>query len=322
MGFMLRPKAIVEDIYSALSEYQKEYARRSPSKYPFSEWDKKREIVKRRLKRLPDAINKAVSSIRIKKKTGRPKKLNLSERTNLFLLIRTLNKSNRDSEYMVHLMKPLLGIDANYKAIERLYSDEMVQMAMHNLFVILLQDEKISGNLSGDGTGYSVMVSKHYASRINKSSKDYKYVFRVIDLDSGMYVAYGYSENSEMDAFKSAMASLSELGLQVDSISLDRYYSSKRVLKLFDTHTNVYVIPKKNIAHVTLEWYRVFKKWFADSHAFIRRYFQRNLNEAAFSSDKRRFGWIIRQVRTDRRIACANAIALLHNLFFIRVKPG
>jgi len=233
-----------------------------------------------------------------------------------------MNKSNRDCEYLIRLMEPLLGCSPGYKTIERLYSDDEVQMAMHNLFILLLRDEPISGNLSGDGTGYSVVITKHYASSVKKASKDYKYAFRIIDLDTGLYVAYGYSEKSEMKAFKSAMRILVELGIQVNSISLDRYYSLKSILKMFDRRTSVYVIPKKNFSHITAEWYRVLRSWTRDVVAYLRRYFQRNLSEAAYSSDKRRFGWIIRQVREDRRAAAANSIALLHNLFFIRVKPA
>jgi len=45
----------------------------------------------------------------------------------------------------------------------------------------------------------------------------------------------------------------------------------------------------------------------------------RNLSEAGFSAEKRRFGWTVRQRREDRQEAATFSIALLHNLFTVRV---
>ncbi|MEE8403478.1 MAG: hypothetical protein V3R93_06965 [Candidatus Hydrothermarchaeaceae archaeon] len=41
-----------------------------------------------------------------------------------------------------------------------------------------------------------------------------------------------------------------------------------------------------------------------------------------FSSDKRRFGWMIRQKRADRLEMAMLSIALFHNIFTVRVKQG
>lgn len=76
------------------------------------------------------------------------------------------------------------------------------------------------------------------------------YVFRVIDNDTGFYVACGYSTRSEMDAFQKAMKMLTEFGIPVDSMSLDKYYSSRKVIRIFDKETMLYLIPKKNLAMV------------------------------------------------------------------------
>jgi len=35
------------------------------------------------------------------------------------------------------------GIDISYKTVERLYSDELVMMALHNLHVLLLKKKRI-----------------------------------------------------------------------------------------------------------------------------------------------------------------------------------
>jgi len=91
----------------------------------------------------------------------------------LFLFTRLMNKSNRDVEDLLELFQPLFSFKVSYKSIERLYSDEEVKLVLHNLFLPLLQDEGVSGNFSGDGTGYSLAIEKHYRSNPKKKSKDY-----------------------------------------------------------------------------------------------------------------------------------------------------
>lgn len=202
-----------------------------------------------------------------------------------------------------------------------LYSDEEVKLVLHNFFLLLIQDEGASGNFSGDGTGYSLTVEKHYRSNPKKKGKDYDYVFRLIDIETGMYVGFGYSKKSEMEAFNKAMRMVEKLGIKIDSISLDKYYSSRKVLKLFDKEVAVYVIPKKNISKLGFEWVRVIRRIAENPMEFLKRYFMRNLSETGFSADKRRFGWMIRQKRADRREMAMFSIALLHNIFTVRVKP-
>ena len=52
----------------------------------------------------------------------------------------------------------------------------------------------------------------------------------------------------------------------------------------------------------------------------MKRYFKRNLSEPGFSVDKRRFEWLIRQKREDRRENALLAVEPWHNLFAIRVR--
>lgn len=313
-------KKVVKDILQTIEETKQKIKEKEKQKYPYTEWERQRVKIRQRLQKLPEYIQNAAGTIQIKYKTGRQKKLNLIQRTTLFLFVRTLNKSNRDFENLLGLLEPLFGFKVSYKYIERLYSDEEVKLALHNLFYLLLHKESISGNFAGDGTGYSLLVSKHYKSNPHKRSKDYKYVFRLIDLDTGMYVAYGYSNRSEMDAFNSAMEMLENHGVEINSIVLDRYYSSRKILKLFGRRTTVFVIPKKNIARIGLEWSRVLRNILEEPAEFVSHYYKRNLSEAGFSSDKRRFGWQIRQVREDRRQTAMSTIALLHNIHSVRVQ--
>jgi transposase len=90
-------------------------------------------------------------------------------------------------------------------------------------------------------------ISKHYesvAKEIKEKAKDdsstleeeeeeqqskrqaFAYTFRLMDLSSWMYIAWGSSLKSEKkDAYDKAMHMLSELDSTLDSVRLDRYYS-------------------------------------------------------------------------------------------------
>jgi transposase len=155
-----------------------------------------------------------------------------------------------------------------------------------------------------------------------KQGKDFLHVFRIIDVDTGLYVACGYFNVSEMEAFQKAMTMLTKLGLPIDSMALDRYYSSRKVIELFKEETVLYLIPKKNIARVGLGWSRIIKRILEDPYLFLKGYYLRCLNESGFSADKRRFGGLVRQKREDRREMALFSIAFLHNIFTVRIRPG
>ena len=56
--------------------------------YPYTEWEHKRAQVKERLHRLPKYIHQAVETINIEEqKMGRPPKLDLEKKVNLFILV-------------------------------------------------------------------------------------------------------------------------------------------------------------------------------------------------------------------------------------------
>lgn len=281
-------------------------------------WELNRKKVKKRLKMLPKYARKAAESVMRPMKPGKPQKLSVYQKLMLFLFTRTFGKSNRDMENILGFFEPFLEISVSYKYIERLYSDEEVKMAMHNLFILLLRDEGISGKLSGDGTGYSLSITKHYRTGVKKESREYRYSFRMIDIDTGMYVGFGYSDRSEMDAFRKAVKMLGSLGIGASSMRLDRYYSSKKVIRMFDRKTKLYLIPKKNLSRLGPEWTGIIKRILADPYGYLKEYFLRNLSESAFSADKRRFGWKIRQRREDRREMAVFAIGVLHNIFSVR----
>jgi len=45
-----------------------------------------------------------------------------------------------------------------------------------------LKEEGISGEFAWDGTDYSLTVTKHYRTNPKKKGKEFRYVFRIIDM--------------------------------------------------------------------------------------------------------------------------------------------
>jgi len=70
---------------------------------------------------------------------------------------------------MLVMFSILTNVDVSYKTIERLYSDEEVLMALHNLHVLILKKKGVNNvDACGDGTGYALTISRHYASTAQK----------------------------------------------------------------------------------------------------------------------------------------------------------
>ena len=310
----------IRELLEILDQTKEEFFKGNKLKeYPFTEWERKRELVRNRLKRLPELVEEAASKVKVHKEKGRKRKIDLSQRTMLFLFARLFGKSNRDMELMITLLKPLFSIDVSYKTIERLYSDEEVKACLYNLFVLLVKEEGNSGNCAGDGTGYGLSITKHYRSEVKKKSKDFRYMFRIIDLDTNFCIGFGYSNYSEKEAFEKAISMVKDLDLELNSLRLDKYYSSKKVIRMFNKEVTLYLLPKRNLCRSGLSWYRILKRILIDPISFLESYYKRNLCESSFSSDKRRFGWRIRQRRDERIEQVIFAISVLHNLFAIRV---
>lgn len=310
-----------KELLQVLDETRENVFKDRKCTYPYTEWEHKRAQVKERLHRLPELIHQAVETInKEEQRMGRPPKLDLEKKVNLFILVRFLAKSNRAVEDALECFQPLFGVDVSYKYIERLYSDPEVKLALHNLFVLLLKDEGISGDFAGDGTGYSVKVESHYRNDPKKFGKKYVHFFSLIDLGTGMYVGCGTSRNSEWDAFSKAVAMLKKIGAVVKSVRLDKYFSTRTVIKMFGRAVSMYLIPKKNLAKVGA-WADILTRMMASPVDFLSEYFHRNVCESGFSSDKGRFGRTIRQRRTDRQETALFSNAFLHNLYAIRINP-
>jgi transposase len=310
-----------KELLQVLDETKEAFFKDRKCVYPYTEWEHKRAQVKERLHKLPEYVHQAVEVInREEQKMGRPPKLDLEKKVNLFILVRFLNKSNRLAEESLQYFQPLFGVDVSYKYIERLYSDLEVKLALHNLFVLLLKEERGSGDLAGDGTGYSLSVENHYRTNPNKYGKKFIHFFSLIDLATGMYVGCGISRVSEWDAFSKAVVMLRRVGSAVKSIRLDKYYSTRKVIRMFDRSVSLFMIPKKNIAKVGV-WADILTRMMASPVDFLSEYFHRNVSESGFSADKGRFGTIVRQKREDRQQTALFSNALFHNIYAIRINP-
>jgi transposase len=307
-------------LLQVLDEVRIDLLKKEKTVYPYAEWERRRAKVRDRLRRLPELVQRA-ANIRVDTHAGRPNALTLEQRTMLLLFARMTCRSNRDMEDVLGLLSPLFGFTVSYKTVERLYSDPGVRAVLRNLLILLLMEDGVSGEYTGDGSGYSLSVCRHYRSDPSKSGARYRYVFHLVDIRTGLIVGFGYSRVSEMEAFRRAMAMAGGLGVPVDSLSLDRYYSSRKVLEMFGAETEVYVIPKSNISRIGFRWAEVIGRALSDPSAFLERCFERSFSEVVFSAVKRRFGWVVRQRRPDRQEGALFTISLLHNLFTVRVGP-
>ena len=162
--------------------------------------------IKGAIRNLEPLINEA-TNIEIHRGPGRPPDLDIKQSVTILLTKELIGKSNRSMASMLDLFSLLSGIDVNYKKVERLYSNYDVSLAIHNLHMLILKEKGVKKiNACGDGTGYSLSIKKHYASetQIRKDkakeysgTKAFVYSFKLMDLESKMYVAFGMSLKSE-----------------------------------------------------------------------------------------------------------------------------
>ena len=241
---------------------------------------------------------------------------------------------------MLDIFSMISGIDASYKTIERLYSDNEVITAVHNLHMIILKEKGVkNSDTTGDRTGYSLTVKKNYETHAQKlkdmakenpenreekgktkKAKGHKkrlfaYSFSIMDLETRLYIALGSSMKSERAAYDRAMDLLTSIGIEMDSIRLDRYYSSPSYLdKLGDT--KVFVIPKRNATlNGSRKWKDTMRDFVLNTIPYLEQYHQRSNSESGFAADKKMLGWNIAQKRDDRIDNALFCTGVWHNLF-------
>jgi transposase len=153
-----------------------------------------------------------------------------------------------------------------------------------------------------------------------KESKNHKkrlfaYSFAIMDLETRLYIALGSSMKSEREAYDGAMDLLSSIGIEMDSIRLDRYYSSPSYLdKLGDT--KVFVIPKRNATlNGSRKWKDTMRDFVLNTIPYLEQYHHRSNSESGFAADKKMIGWNIAQKRDGRIDNALFCTGVWHNLF-------
>lgn len=282
---------------------------------------------------LEPLVKEAVSTIKIVKveNRGNDPKLTLEQKVLLLLLKHFCGKSNRTMEWMVVLFLWLTKIDVSYKTIERLYSDETVQLAIFNLHSLLLKKKGIkTADCSGDGTGHAILITQHYATSAQKLKDKAKetsgtvkfvYSFALMDIKERMYIGYGTSCKSEKAAFEKALQIAKKMGIDVKSLRLDKYYSAEAYVNICQENlgkVKMFIIPKSNIATLGVgEFCKMVYRFTEDTKLFLEDYFQRNQSESGFSEDKKRTGWKIVQKREERIEMAYSLTTAWHNLFWV-----
>ncbi|MGC8817677.1 MAG: ISNCY-like element ISFac3 family transposase [Candidatus Hadarchaeum sp.] len=329
-------RAVTEMLDDIVKEYKLEVPKRERDWRTYEQRLMVR--IKGAIEELEPLVEEATGSITVVKaqRRGRKPELTIKQKTILLLLKRLFDRSNREMSTQLMAFSMLTGIDVSYKTVERLYSDEEVLLALQNLHVLILRKKRVvDPDCSGDGTGYSLTVRKHYATeaqklknRVKSAKKSSKkkekmgfiYSFALMDLDTRMYIGYGTSFKSEKDAFLKAIEMAKAVG--IDSVRLDQYFSDQSCVKLFKEkfgEVTVYLIPKRNATvRGPWEWKQMLKRFVEDPKGYLREYYRRNQSESGISEDKRRFGWRIAQRREDRVDTAAFCAALWHNLFWLK----
>lgn len=324
-------RQVVAQLDNIIEEYKKEH----PAKK--RDWRTYEQEFARRARTcfndLEPLVKEAVSTIKITKveNRGNEPKLSLEQKILLLLLKHFCGKSNRTMEWMIVLFLWLTKIDVSYKTIERLYSDEAVQLAIFNLHSLLLKKKNIKeADCSGDGTGHAVLITQHYATSAQKLKDKAKeasgtvkfvYSFALMDIKERMYIGYGTSLKSEKAAFEKALCVARQMGIRVKSLRLDKYYSGEAYVNICQEHlgkVKMFIIPKSNIATLGVgEWCQNVYRFAENTKGFLEDYFQRNQSESGISEDKKRTGWRFAQRREERIETAYGLTTAWHNLFWV-----
>lgn len=318
---------------SIVEIYKKKYANKDKR-----DWRTYEQRLALRIKKVSEEIEpvveKAYSMIEVSKTSrGRPPKIPVTKKVMILLLKDIFQLSNRKMANFLAFFTALTGIDMSYKSVERIYSDDLARLIIHNMFLILVQKKGIKKpDTSGDGTGYSLTITKHYRkerekefkknnktkNKNNTKRKSFARAFALMDLDTGMYIGYGTSMKSEKEAFRKAVNMMKRIGISANSTRLDKYYSHQSIPDEFDPETTIYIIPKKNATiKGSSSWKQIITRFVEDPIFHLREYYKRNNSESGFSADKRMCGWKIWQRKDDRIDTALMCKGVWHNLMLI-----
>lgn len=331
-----------KELAAIIDIYKKEYSEQKPTDWKTYEkhWANR---LRTALKEVKSVIDQAENCIKIRPKHfGRPPKAKAKQKVLILLAKDLVQLSGRKMANLLPLFSLFDDVDISYKTIERAYSDPVVRLIIHNMFVIFVKRKGIKqADITGDGTGYSLTITKHYRSVREKAGETIKsniksivtvakpqtkqdkkrlftYAFALMDLDTHMYVGYGASMKSEKAAFKAALELMRECGVQARSVRLDQYYAGQSTAAAFEADTAVYVIPKSNATiKGSYAWKDMIRNLISDPFLFLSEYFRREHSESGFSADKRCDGWKIWQRRDDRIETATMCKGVWHNLLWL-----
>lgn len=323
--------------------YKQQFSAHKPTDWKIYEkqWANRLRVA---LKELKNIIDQAEKTIDVKPKhRGRPPKATAKQKVLILCSKDLVQLSGRKMANLLPLFSLFDDVDISYKTIQRAYSDPIVTMIIHNMFVILVKQKGIKRpDATGDGTGYSLTITKHYRSvtqsrgEVAKSNvtkakpaafkpqtkqdkrKLFTYAFALMDLESGMYVGYGASLKSEKAAFEAAIFLMKECGVKPKSLRLDQYYAGQSTAELFGSETALYVIPKSNATvRGSYAWKDMIWDLMCYPFLFLGEYFRRERSESGFSADKRCDGWKIWERREDRIQTATLLKGVWHNLLWL-----
>ena len=163
----------VRELKGLIKAYKKEHPKKDRD-YAEYEREFKRRL-KKAIRNLDKLISESVRNVNIFYRHKDRHSLSLKKRIRLILVKELTEKGNRKIANTLELFSMLGGTDISYKTIERLYSDELLQLALFNLFIISLKKRKVKEiDACGDATGYSLTITKHYSSYVQKLNEKSK----------------------------------------------------------------------------------------------------------------------------------------------------
>ena len=316
----------VKGLKKIIKKYKKDHPKKDRDHAEYEREFKKR--LKKAIRNLDKLISESIRGINIFYRNKDRHSLSLRKRIRLILVKELTEKGNRKTTNTLELFSMLSGTDISYKTIERLYSDNILELALFNLLILSLKKRGIKEiDACGDATGYSLTISKHYSSYVQKlkdkakeqnfEKKCFVYNFALMDLKSKMYVCFGSSLKSEKEAFDKAIQMLQNVDVKITSIRLDRHYSCPVYVNQFG-ESKVYIIPKKRInLQRGAKWTETMGNFLFNTVKYLEEYFKRNNSESGWASDKKMFGWKISQKRYDRIDMALFVRMVWHNLILI-----
>lgn len=253
---------------------------------------------------------------------GRPTKVPYVDKVIMLLLKDIFKVGNRKMANFLSVFSPFTRFKTSYKTVERTYSNQIISMIIHNMFVVVVNKKGIKhADVTGDGTGYSLTVTKHYSTNVRKENNEkrtFAYSFAFMDLDTKIYVGYGTGMRSEKEAFSNAKEMVAKIGISIDSARLDMYYTHQSIVTEFDRNTKIYILPKSNTTiNGSKRWHEIWKSLMYDTMTYLKEYYKRENSESGFAADKKSNGCEISQKRDDRIRTSLMCKGIWHNLLLV-----